>query len=145
ALDLTPRERTLLYEARRVSRSAAIHETAPRTASSVSGSQPTTRLRRETASNSGQEGSSERLPIAAQSRTGPSLRIIPHASSRALPLKPAPLIGREYELKLGRDTLLRRDVRLVMLTGVGGTGKTRLALEVAEAASASFRDGAYFV
>jgi predicted ATPase len=41
--------------------------------------------------------------------------------------------------------LARRDVRLVTLTGGGGIGKTRLALEVARTAAPRFPDGAFFV
>ena len=41
--------------------------------------------------------------------------------------------------------LLRDDVRLLTLTGAGGSGKTRLALRVAETLAAHYRDGAWFV
>jgi predicted ATPase/Tfp pilus assembly protein PilF len=49
----------------------------------------------------------------------------------SLPVSPTPLIGRAGEAEKVRDTLLRNDVRVVTLTGPGGVGKTRLALEVA--------------
>lgn len=42
-----------------------------------------------------------------------------------LPTQPTPLIGRQREVQAACDLLLRDDVRLVTLTGPGGTGKTR--------------------
>jgi len=52
-------------------------------------------------------------------------------------------IGRERELARVDDLLARE--RLVTLTGAGGIGKTRLAVEVATARDASWPDGAWFV
>ena len=52
-------------------------------------------------------------------------------------------IGREAELKRG-VTLLERH-RLVTLTGTGGCGKTRLAVELAQRQQAAFSDGTWFV
>ena len=60
-----------------------------------------------------------------------------------LPRLPTTFVGRERELGAVLELLDGR--RLVTLTGPGGTGKTRLALEAARAALDRFDDGAWFV
>src|SRR5262249_56678110 len=54
-------------------------------------------------------------------------------------------VGRERDIATVVALLDRPDVRLVTLTGPGGVGKTRLAIEVAERVATSFPDGVYFV
>ena len=63
----------------------------------------------------------------------------------ALPTPLTRLIGREPEVQALQSTLRHDDVRLVTLTGAGGTGKTRLAIAVAAELRDAFPDGIFFV
>jgi predicted ATPase/class 3 adenylate cyclase len=69
-----------------------------------------------------------------------SLMVRPHN----LPPPPTPLIGREREVATVVQ-LVRDDARLVTVTGAGGTGKTRLALEAAAELLEDFPDGVWFL
>ena len=61
-----------------------------------------------------------------------------------LPVAANVLVGRDQELEeLG--ALLSNSARLVTVTGTGGSGKTRLALQVAAELSDEYRDGVFFV
>ena len=62
-----------------------------------------------------------------------------------LPSQTTPLVGREREVAAAQEQLLDPDVRLLTLTGPGGTGKTRLAVQVAAEALQQFADGVCFV
>ena len=62
-----------------------------------------------------------------------------------LPSQATPFLGREADLDAVRALLLADDVRLVTLTGPGGTGKTRLAVESAGSLEHAFPDGLFFV
>ena len=62
-----------------------------------------------------------------------------------LPAQPNAFIGRERELAETRALLDREEVRLLTLIGPGGTGKTRLALQLAADVVEQFPNGVFFV
>src|SRR6266568_2798467 len=68
-----------------------------------------------------------------------------HSTEHNLPVHLTPLLGREQEVVTACTLLRRPDVRLATLTGTGGIGKTRLAVQVATELLADFADGVYFV
>ena len=69
----------------------------------------------------------------------------PAGAPLELPAAPAPLLGREVELRELAALLGQSKARLLTLVGPGGVGKTRLALQAAIGASATFPDGAAWV
>ena len=76
----------------------------------------------------------------------PALDLATPARRRtSLPASPSSFVGRMRELEHLRELLRRPGPRLLTLTGAGGTGKTRLALEVARRLEGDFVDGACFV
>jgi predicted ATPase/transcriptional regulator with XRE-family HTH domain/TolA-binding protein len=74
---------------------------------------------------------------------------VPQTASRplvkGLPIFPDSLIGREKELSILSGLLKAEQVRLLTLTGTGGTGKTRLATQLANDLASFFPEGVYFV
>src|SRR6266540_2369781 len=62
-------------------------------------------------------------------------------SPRRVPTPPTPLLGRERELAALADLVRNEDTRLVTLTGTGGIGKTRLALELVRRLAPEFHNG----
>ena len=67
------------------------------------------------------------------------------AGAGNLPTQPTPFLGREHELAQVLELLRRQDVRVLTLTGPGGIGKTRLAVQAASKLAHTYPGGAWFV
>ena len=80
------------------------------------------------------------LVIEGLPSTFPPLRSPEHRPNN-LPSALRPLIGRKAERRAVLALLRRKDTRLVTLTGAGGIGKTRLALDIAGSLLGDFPDG----
>ena len=63
----------------------------------------------------------------------------------SIPTEPNPLIGRNQEVADITKQLQEQTAQLITITGIGGIGKTRLALAVAAAHQECFLEGVYFV
>ncbi len=83
------------------------------------------------------------LVAAGLAEDFPPPRSLPTPSN--LPAVPTSFVGREAELAEASELLARPGVRLLTLTGPGGAGKTRLALETGRALAPRFPDGVWFV
>ena len=66
-------------------------------------------------------------------------------ASSILPVQRTGFLGREKEVAAAKQLLLRPDVSLVTITGPGGIGKTRLAVQLASRLAEHFSGGTYFV
>ena len=76
----------------------------------------------------------------SKATTPPAPTPVPESN---LPVPSTSLLGREREL--GEISAFLREVRLLTLTGAGGVGKTRLAIQAAQDAAGLFPDGTVFV
>ena len=72
-------------------------------------------------------------------------RPAPRANVVRLPTPASSFIGRERELADVTALIEREDARIITLTGPGGTGKTRLAVEAARKVADTFPDGIFWV
>ncbi len=72
----------------------------------------------------------------------PPIRSCPE---RRLPVPLSSFVGRDEELRSARELLLDKQVRLLTITGAGGIGKTRLAIELARLVETDFPGGVFFV
>jgi len=73
----------------------------------------------------------------------PPLRVSKAVISQRFPVQLTSFVGRQSELTQVREMLA--DNRLVTLTGAGGVGKTRLAVQVAAQLTREFSDGVWYV
>jgi len=88
----------------------------------------------------------ERLSsIAPVHAGGHSIDSAPSPSLIRLPFQPTPMIGREVELATLAKRLAEPHCRLMTITGLGGIGKTRLAVELASSQQSLFPGGIYYV
>jgi predicted ATPase/DNA-binding SARP family transcriptional activator len=69
----------------------------------------------------------------------------PDRSAGNLPAQPTPFVGRERTLAEIEERLRDPGCRLLALVGLGGSGKTRLALEAAARQIGRYSDGVFFV
>jgi non-specific serine/threonine protein kinase len=84
-------------------------------------------------------GDAQELAVAARSQLHAAVSTANGRASRNLPSIPTSFLGREQELEAIPARL--ETARMLSLTGVGGSGKTRLALEVGRHVADHFRDG----
>jgi len=83
--------------------------------------------------------------VAIRDRLSDLRPLRPGDRASNLPAASTALIGRKKELDVLKELLLRRDVRLVTVTGPGGIGKSHFATEVARELADQFPSGVYFV
>ena len=108
-----------------------------------------TRLRKQTASSETAHAPADPLrrdlgALDLRGQSHPDKGIVKSPSTNLL-LPRSPLIGRDHEVTAIQHLLLQDEVGLLTLTGPGGIGKTRLALQVAANLLDHFVDGVYFV
>src|SRR3954451_1168967 len=107
------------------------------------GLEPSRELQRLEGAILAQDPSLDRpAPMAAPVAVAPPRAVVPGPE---LPQPAAPLLGRDEDLATASALLAEPGVRLLTLTGPGGIGKTRFALELAHRLGGGFAEGARFV
>jgi predicted ATPase/DNA-binding SARP family transcriptional activator len=96
-------------------------------------------------SGSGAGAADRDLAMAPDLPAGLALRDSLDARPHNLPVQRSPLIGREKEVARALELLRREETGLLTLTGAGGSGKTRLGLQVAADLLPDVEHGIFFV
>jgi len=102
-------------------------------------------FRQALADELGVEPDYETLALVEQIHAGTLADVQPHSPVALLPTPATPFVGREAERRRIADYLAHRERRLLTLYGPGGSGKTRLALEIAAKQPPLWHDGVWFV
>jgi predicted ATPase len=142
--DMESRYRTIKEMAadlRRLKQELEFKSKLESSAPDVSGNQFARLLAAQTENASGQE----RARAGAQSSAQLSAAAAATRTPDNLPAPPTIIIGRQDEVTALKRLLRSSEARLLTLTGPGGTGKTRLAVEAATIARGEFADGVFFV
>ncbi|MFZ1757274.1 MAG: BTAD domain-containing putative transcriptional regulator, partial [Caldilineaceae bacterium] len=90
-------------------------------------------------------GQDDKMTVAGQPGIPSSGHLVIPSPLHNLPPQATPFVGRRREVEAVRGLLAEPVNRLVTITGVGGMGKSRLGLAVAEALRGAFPDGVWFV
>ncbi|HEV8129888.1 MAG TPA: tetratricopeptide repeat protein [Acidobacteriota bacterium] len=88
---------------------------------------------------------SARPAVQAPALTEPAPPQTRERPAHSLPMQPTSFIGRQKELAAAKKLLRAKEIRLLTLTGPGGTGKTRLSLQLVAELVEEFEDGVCFI
>jgi predicted ATPase/DNA-binding SARP family transcriptional activator len=102
-------------------------------------------FRQELADELGVEPEDATLALVEQIRAGTLAGMQPHLPLGSLPTPTTSFVGRDAEQARLAECLAGQDQRLITLYGPGGSGKSRLALEVAAGQAPLWRDGVWFI